>query len=75
MSDPATQLAEEDWAWRLVKKKDSSNATLELGEMYADAPDVIINRLIHVIGESLIKAGMQMIQSQLVDEDGYDDDE
>jgi hypothetical protein len=76
MSDPVAAIetaAEEDWAWRLVKKKDSSSATLELGEMYADAPDPVVERLIHVIGESLVKAGMQMVQSRLVDEDDDDD--
>jgi hypothetical protein len=78
MVDPVTvaeTAAEEEWAWRLVKKKDSPSATLELGEMYADAPDPVVERLIHVIGESLVKAGMQMVQSRLVDEDEDDDDD
>lgn len=81
MSDPAAdspESAEDEWAWRLVKKRGSSSAVLELGEMYADAPDPVINRLIHVIGESLVKAGMQMVQSRLEsdedEDDGYDDE-
>lgn len=78
MSSPADQAieqpADEEWSWRLVKKKDSNTAMLELGEMYEDAPDAVVNALIHVIGESLIKTGTHLLQSSLVDdEDDFND--
>lgn len=73
MPTDETSPAEEDWAWRLVKKKDSESATLELGEMYADAPDEVINVVIRNIGKSLIRAGTQMMESRIVSDDDEDD--
>jgi hypothetical protein len=70
----------EDWSWRLVKKKDSNSATLELSSELGDLMDgdnARYTAFMHVVGESLVKMGMQMVQSRISDddEDGWDDDE
>lgn len=65
---------EEDWSWRLVRPKHSTDATLELSSEFEGLPDEVLTLLMHRIGKTLIQAGTLMLQSEIGEGLGGDDD-